>query len=175
MLEIVSEKYELKIGGEVYSMDYPYADAFDSLIEKSQDQDNKGKELKMMRDFFLSHGLDEKAVSKLQIQHYNQIFESMMPKKLTSTGFKNAKLARFYGFSNSELKTMSLKDKHDYFNSMNKIRAGEMINEIQVSTFKILKDKKDKDKMWSGLLEGSAFEDPKEMDASEIAKALGFK
>ena len=81
MLIIKSEKYELNINDKVYEMDFPYADAFDALIEKTQKEESEKDSLKLMRSFFGEHGLPEEALSKLQIQHYNQIFESMMPKK----------------------------------------------------------------------------------------------
>lgn len=81
MLKIVSEKYKLDINGTVYEMDFPYADDFDALIEKTQMEENEKNSLKLMRAFFSKHGLPEDVLKVLQIQHYNLIFESMMPKK----------------------------------------------------------------------------------------------
>jgi hypothetical protein len=79
MLEIKEEIFELKVFGEVISLPYPSGFAVEKLIEKMGE--DKGKELKIMREFFASIGMQDEILNRLQIQHYNLILESILPKK----------------------------------------------------------------------------------------------
>lgn len=81
MIELKLETMKLKIAGEEYEMTLPYGDSVDALNEKLQKDENKGRELRLMREFFVEHGLPEDVCKKLQLPHYNQIMSGMMPKE----------------------------------------------------------------------------------------------
>ena len=81
MLEIIEETFTLKLFGEEVTLPYPSGDSVDCLNEKLNSGEYKGKELKLMREFFAQLGVEEKHLQKIQLPHYNKIFASLMPKK----------------------------------------------------------------------------------------------
>lgn len=81
MLEIKEETFKLKIFGEEVEIPYPSGDSVDSLNEKISESEHKGRELRLMREFFADLGIKEEVLKKLQLPHYNQIFSALMPKK----------------------------------------------------------------------------------------------
>lgn len=81
MLEINEDKFKLKAFSEELEIRFPTGDQIDNANEKLQDSNHKGQELKVMRQLFLDLGLREDIVSRLQIDHYNKIFEALVQKK----------------------------------------------------------------------------------------------
>ena len=67
-----------------------------------------------------------------------------------------------------------MEDKNNYILAMNKVSAGEMLDQIKVSSYPHLKDKKAQDNLVNGLLTLSRFNKPKELTMAEIAQELGF-
>lgn len=80
MIEIKEETFTLKLFGEAKEIAYPTGDSVEELNEKLSTAD-KGKELKVMREFFATLGLEEKDLKRLQLPHFMQIMKGLTPKK----------------------------------------------------------------------------------------------
>lgn len=76
-----TEKKILEIGGVDYEINAPYGDSIDRLNESLELEENKGREFKIMREFFQELGLKEEALRLLQLPHYKKIIQGLMPKK----------------------------------------------------------------------------------------------
>lgn len=81
VLELEFETMTLKIQGKEHTVNLPYGESVDKLNEDLQKEENKGKELRLMKEFFIEQGLPEDVAKKLQLPHYDKIMQAMMPKK----------------------------------------------------------------------------------------------
>jgi hypothetical protein len=81
-------------------------------------------------------------------------------------------LARFYGFSHNELRLMSVKDMNDYVLAMEKLEAHETLKDIRATAYPYMA-KEDRERVFRKLTASLEIE-TKELEASEIAKLLGF-
>ena len=80
MFEINEEKFQGKFFGEVKELRYPTGEEVENTQEMLMNAE-KGKELKAFRDLFLALGLDEETIKKLQVVHYQKLFEAILQKK----------------------------------------------------------------------------------------------
>lgn len=83
-------------------------------------------------------------------------------------------MARFYGFSNSEIMAMSLKDFNSYAQSIPIITAREMLPQLTVASFPHMKKEsqvKEHRKIYKQAYP-SAFENKKPMSLQDLAKVL---
>lgn len=83
-----------------------------------------------------------------------------------------ARLARFYGFSRSDLRALSVNEMNEYVIAMDKIEAREMLLSIKAAFFP-RQDESERKKVFAYYKRASEVEE-KEMDSIEVAKALGF-